>query len=54
MMMEPIVPVGLFALVSGKVPTAELKTFAARNTNPISHTLQLPDTFHYISDIVEG
>ena len=54
MMMEPVVPVGLFALVSGKVLTAELKTFAGRNTNPISHTPPPLDIFHYSSDIVEG
>ena len=54
MIMEPIVPVGLFALVSGKVLTLELNTFAGRNTNPSSHITPPLDIFHYSSDIVEG
>ena len=54
MMMEPIVPAGLFALVSGKVLPLELITFVKRNTNPISHTTPPLDIFHYSSDIVEG
>jgi hypothetical protein len=52
--MEPIVPAGLFVLVSGRVLTLELTTFAGRNTNPISHILPPLDIFHYSSDIVEG
>ena len=53
-MMEPIVPAGLFGLVSGRVLTLELRDFAERNTNPTSHSLPLLDIFHYSSDIVEG
>ena len=55
--MEPIVPAGLFGFVSGRVLTHQLFTFAIpsrRNTNPISHTLPPLDIFHYSSDIVEG
>ena len=52
--MEPIVPVGLFGLVSGRVLTPELITFAVRNTNPTSHIIPPLDIFHYSSDIVEG
>ena len=54
MMTEPIVPVGLFQLVSGRVLPPELSTFAGRNTNPTYHTLPLLDIFQYSSDIVEG
>ena len=54
MVMEPIVPVGLFGLVSGRVLTPELREFAVINTNPTSHILPLLDIFHYSSDIVEG
>ena len=54
MVMEPIVPAGLFGLVSGRVLTLEINTFAARNTNPNSHILPLLDISHYSSDIVEG
>ena len=52
--MEPIVPAGLFGLVSGRALPLELMTFDRRNTNPTSHTIPLLDTFHYSSDIVEG
>ena len=54
MMMEPIVPVSLFALASGRVLPPELNTFVIRNTNPRCHILPLLDIFHYSSDIVEG
>ena len=54
MMMEPIVPAGLFPLVSGRVLPLELSTFAERNTNPMCHTNPQLDIFHYSSDIVEG
>ena len=53
-MMEPIVPVSLFALVSARVLPPELSMFAERNTNPTSHNLPLLDIFHYSNDIVEG
>ncbi|MCG8625496.1 MAG: hypothetical protein MJE68_26300 [Proteobacteria bacterium] len=52
--MEPIVPAGLFGLVSDRVLTLELMTFIARNTNPSSHILPLLNIFHYSSDIAEG
>ena len=54
MMMKPIVPVGLFVLVSGRVMTLELTIYAARNTNPNSYRLPLLDIFHYSSDIVKS
>ena len=54
MIMEPIVPAGLFALVSGRVLPLELIIFADRNTNTNCHILPLLDIFHYSSDIVEG
>ena len=53
-MLDPIVPAGLFVLVSGRVLTLELNPFAVRNTNPISHNHPILDIFHYSSDIVEG
>ena len=54
MIMEPIVPAGLFPLVSGRVLPPELSMFVIRNTNPKCHTLPPLDIFHYSSDIVEG
>ena len=54
MVMEPIVPAGLFGFISSRVLTLELKKFAGRNTNPFSHIPPLLDIFHYSSDIVEG